>query len=54
MQFNVAELKTWNFDQTFHFKNAEVFSLILQKIDFYLDLTSPPFLQLLSRISSLC
>ena len=53
MQLNVTELKVWSFDWVFHFKNAEMFSLTLQEIDFYLNLTSSFFLQSLSKILSL-
>ena len=53
MQFNVAELKAWSFDWVSYLKSAEMFSLILHKIDFYLDFASPSSSQSLSRIPSL-
>ena len=54
MQLNVAELKSWSFDWDSCLKSVEVFSLTLHEIDFYLGLASPPSLQSLSRIPSLC
>ena len=50
IQLNVAELKAQNFNQISHFKNVEVFSLILHEINFYLNLISSPFLQSSFRI----